>query len=309
MPLSHPAGATSARKHISFANSHLWPELCPGADRHRQVHRRNGRLARRPRPRASRRHDTALLSGMASRRGLFPLGMASGNHRGRARLSLPPLCPTTAGWIEPARSSCKFCPFQPTGRAVAGHLLPAPDRDCRRASADFGAGRETSPLSWEVRAPGCISRISKSTPPSPSVLFPAGGCGVRRSARRAAFFADSTGSAASRQRWWRASAKRGCATTAACFLPIGSIPPPSSRSRAACDRNLNLPAGALVALYSGNMGEKQGVETLADVAALACRWAGASSAGGGRCRRSRGSPPRPRAWRRSTGSPSSPPSD
>lgn len=29
---------------------------------------------------------------------------------------------------------------------------------------------------------------------------------------------------------------------------------------------LNLPAGAIVALYSGNMGEKQGVETLADVA-------------------------------------------
>jgi colanic acid biosynthesis glycosyl transferase WcaI len=40
------------------------------------------------------------------------------------------------------------------------------------------------------------------------------------------------------------------------------IKPGPSRLR----QDLNLPAGALVALYAGNMGEKQGVETLADVA-------------------------------------------
>ena len=54
-----------------------------------------------------------------------------------------------------------------------------------------------------------------------------------------------------------------------CFLfpnwaDTTAIRPAPSALRA----SLNLPAGSLVALYSGNMGEKQGVETLADVARL-----------------------------------------
>ena len=63
-------------------------------------------------------------------------------------------------------------------------------------------------------------------------------------------------------------AEKGVATERRFLFPnwvdTTAIHPAPSALRA----SLNLPPGSVVALYSGNMGEKQGVETLADVARL-----------------------------------------
>ncbi len=63
-------------------------------------------------------------------------------------------------------------------------------------------------------------------------------------------------------------AEKGVATERRFLFPnwvdTTTIHPAPSALRA----SLNLPPGSVVALYSGNMGEKQGVETLADVARL-----------------------------------------
>ena len=213
----------------------------------------------------------------------------------------PLYVPAPAQRQEADPASGELRPHQPAGRPLAGTGLPAAGPDRHRAGADQHAGGEARRRLRRCRRlapyPGFRDRRRLRA----RYRLRRAGRGASRWEANPGCCAASIGSAASPPPWSPGWPRRAWRRSGGVLFPnwvdTAAIRPAESALR----RELGLPPEAVVALYAGNMGEKQGVETLAEVARAAGRHAGPSAAGRGRARPSRACAPPRRAWPRSTG--------
>ncbi len=120
------SGSTKWPRCRAYEDSGVWHQLFAWTDRHRQIHRWNGRVDGAAGPRGAGDYRAAVLPGMAGRREILQLALPPGKRR-RYRLALPAVrtkAAVDAEAVNPSRQLCaqQFLPADgPTPLETGSH--------------------------------------------------------------------------------------------------------------------------------------------------------------------------------------------